>query len=362
MTKSNCRAVVAENDEVTAINHRVFIDYLTAHPVEPSGDWRHRGAIRILLSVVSASKRLESDIPAGLIEMVSKNKGILKKRTPILDCIIGGYFLIRENQQVSSGIANGTVATLVDIVLSSDAHIRWQSMEGYGCGVHTVDAHYVVGIVLHHCPYSQWSTIQRFPALSEGCFPLKPKVSQPQSAIHYANQTYRIEVGGFECIPAYGLTCHKMQGMSVDGSLLLASFGTVNDDASNNRSSKTKRQKAQGLASRRKHGEDGWLYVVLSRVRRFHNLYLMEELDPNPANYKPRKDVIAELKRIDASLFQPSIRRIKGFMNESIAQPANHSIHQQSALPTSAASSSATASAAAATSYHKSDKDEKYPQ
>ena len=300
-----CRVIVAENAECNAVNLSVFMEYLRAHPIRSGEDWRTRGAIRIHLSVTSASDRLAGNIPAGLVAVICNNKKVLNKRTAILDCIIGGLIHIRENQHVLSGIVNGTEAILIDVILRHDAPIRTDHLPNSGGGVHVVDAHHVLGLVLRH-NNSIWSTANLFIDLGSGCFPLKPKLSNPQNAFHYNDQTYRVSVIGFEAGPAYGMTCHRMQGQTVDGSLLLGSFGTGST------------KKKSSFAAVHKHGEDGWLYVVLSRARTFKSVFLLEPLDPNPSNYPPRTDIMKEMKRLQTSLFTPSRQRLEDILKYGV--------------------------------------------
>ena len=44
--------------------------------------------------------------------------------------------------------------------------------------------------------------------------------------------------------------------------------------------------------------KDGWLYVVISRIKWLKNLYTVDELPENTNHYKPGQGVILEDKRI----------------------------------------------------------------
>ena len=70
------------------------------------------------------------------------------------------------------------------------------------------------------------------------------------------------------------LTGHKVQGFSIDAIILGA------------------------LGKHHKNGLSGWLYVVLSRVRTVNGLYLMEQIEQDPAKYIIRTDVVKEMDRL----------------------------------------------------------------
>ena len=44
--------------------------------------------------------------------------------------------------------------------------------------------------------------------------------------------------------------------------------------------------------------KDGWLYVVISRIKSLENLYTVDKLPEKLNHYKPRQKVITEDKRL----------------------------------------------------------------
>ena len=85
--------------------------------------------------------------------------------------------------------------------------------------------------------------------------------------------TVSATISQFPCVPAFSLTGHKTQGATLKN-VLIASY--------------------TGHSS----GKDGWLYVVISRIKSLENLYTVDKLPENLNHYKPREKVIAEDKRL----------------------------------------------------------------
>jgi hypothetical protein len=59
----------------------------------------------------------------------------------------------------------------------------------------------------------------------------------------------------------------------------------------------------------------GWIYVILSRVRKFSNFYTLTRLDTDVRKYKPRSHVIREMKRL-LVIEQVTIQRLQTVLNE----------------------------------------------
>ena len=53
------------------------------------------------------------------------------------------------------------------------------------------------------------------------------------------------------------------------------------------------------LQPRYQYGQQGWLYVILSRVRTLKGLFTLVKLDSNMSKYKPRLDVMQEMDRLE---------------------------------------------------------------
>ena len=74
-------------------------------------------------------------------------------------------------------------------------------------------------------------------------------------------------------MPAFSLTGHKTQGATLKN-VLIASYS--------------------GHSS----GKDGWLYVVISRIKSLENPYTVDKLPEKLHHYKPREKVISEDNRL----------------------------------------------------------------
>ena len=64
-----------------------------------------------------------------------------------------------------------------------------------------------------------------------------------------------------------------------------------------------------------KYGAQGWLNVVLSKVRQLSDLYILEKLPENPALFKKRLEVEVENTRIK-NLSTMTLDMIDGFLTE----------------------------------------------
>lgn len=298
---------MAENEEAKAINRAVFNEYLRTHPadlssVDQDDAWRRRGAIRVLATV--------QGVDAGVVQYVrSMPLKRLNQRPGELDLLLGGELLILQNQHVHSGIVNGTLAVLHDIVLRPGAAVSFaQGRENTGYGVHTVEAVDVVALVLQHTVRGLQSRAV-FSTLPAGFFPLVPSVGGclgPGKDERMREQTFayggrvglKPKVTQFACVPAYSLTCHKYQGQTAS-SVLIAGYGQGADSHS------------AGRAEAHRCGTKGWLYVALSRVRTLNSLYLLTPIQSDADKFIRRFDVIEEMDRLRAEVFVPTLRRLR---------------------------------------------------
>jgi hypothetical protein len=307
VSDSDIRALVADNEETKAINRAVFDEYLRSHPVDlrtvnDPNSWRRRGALRVLATVQGAAKPVVDYVRALSLKRLGQRPGEL-------DLLLGGELLILQNQHVRSGIVNGTIAVLHDIVLKPDATVTFAAAsDSTGYGIHTVEASDVVALLLRHTTRELQSRAV-FPTLPAGFFPLIPKVGAclgPGKDDRLREQTFayggrvglKPKVTQFECIPAYSLTCHKYQGQTANA-VLLAGFGHG------------PRVQSTGRAEANRCGTKGWLYVALSRVRTLDSLFLLSPIQTDAEKYVRRFDVIAEMDRLRQQVFGPTTLRLR---------------------------------------------------
>src|SRR5688572_24605185 len=180
--------------------------------------WRTRGAIRVLMSVNPVSKKKARNVSsAALAETVrsnmrkpKQNKSTKETRQFILNLILGGEVIVTQNQQVSSGIANGTIANVMDVVISDEDHVQWHEEPNFGGGYHSIEAKYVGGLLLRHAA-GEWAGQSTFPSFPVGCFPLMAKSNQANVTLDAATkESLKVSKIQFECNPSYALTAHKL--------------------------------------------------------------------------------------------------------------------------------------------------------
>lgn len=234
-------------------------------------DWGRRGVILIEARLSTKKGREGSVLTEKEQDRIRKFRQSRLDAVGNLYAVIGSPYLVRNNVDVPHGVANGTLATLQNVVLQSDAKIRVVHCGGDKF-VHAVYADEVKCFVLKHC-LGGWKDKTVYSSLPEGCFPLVPTKHSVREKI---NGTYTsISVCQLQCVSALVLTGHKIQGQSMDDVIL------------------------GDLQPRFKHGQQGWLYVILSRVRTLKGLYTLVELDFNMSEYKPRLDVMEEMARLE---------------------------------------------------------------
>jgi hypothetical protein len=198
-----------------------------------------------------------------------------------LFCITGAPYLVSNNVDVANGVANGTLSWLYDVVIEPTATIRLVTVAD-DIQVHAVYANDVHCIVFKH-KLEAWSATASFPSLPAGCFPITT-ISKTVNLIGRDGRK-RVKITQFPCVLSSVLTGHKVQGISVD-SIMIGS-----------------------MSSHHRNGATGWLYVVLSRVRRLQGLFLLEPLESDPRKYKPRRDVMDEMTRFRC-LQDSTLRRL----------------------------------------------------
>ena len=181
--------------------------------------------------------------------------------------------MVGHNADVSKGIANGTLAILVDVILKETASVRIKTLPN-NQQLHAVYANDVLCIVFKH-QLASWKQTIAFPTLELGCFPVIPiKKSLTYKLGNSDTQSFKVNITQFPCVSAMILTGYKVQGQSLHAITL----GT--------------------LANNHKFGKTGWIYVILSRVRSYTGLFLLVKLPTDPRKYKPRVHVMKEMSRL----------------------------------------------------------------
>ena len=239
----------------------------------------------------------------ALYEVEEKNLCRLASR---LDLIIGGGVLVSTNISVAKGVANGTAATVEQILLNEE-EVRWS----HAAQCFVIEADQVQGLVLrsHQKPFD---SLELFPPLQRGRFPVTSlekgravaafKWSQgrmmPLRTVALSNCRFR--VNQLPVVSKNVLTIHKVQGQTTENLVMLP----LDDYAD---------------------GRSGLLYVALSRVRSLQNIYLTEPLSEDPKFFTKRISIIRHMNNIRKKLVVPTSRKLDGLFADlglSIQEPA----------------------------------------
>jgi len=197
-----------------------------------------------------------------------------------LTLVIGSPVMVVQNVDVSSGVANGTIGTVVDVILNSDAVITFDRAQQ----VHVVGAQHVHGIVVRHTSYRP-SASQQYGSLQENEFPVPVWTAwdKAKRTVRFQGKQLELGIAQLACVPASALTGHKIQGATL-ASLLIASW-------------------ARTTAA--------WKYVALSRVRSRDSLFLLHQLVQRQTHDKHLAAVNQEMGRLQRELFDPTSRRLR---------------------------------------------------
>ena len=249
-------------------------EMLRKNPVElncQDNCWRSHG----FLVIQARIKKLE-----GHQEVNQKHEDYIRslsssrlKGTGNLFCIKDVPYIITKNQNVSKGIANGTIATIQVVILNEGAVVRTKNLSGQP--IFAVYADEVRCLVLKHT-LKKWEEDHSFPSLPEGCFPLMATTSRIIVPLGKTDQNFSVKTTLFLCEMAIILTGHKMQGQTLQ-SVILGNLSRIH-----------------------KYGRTGWIYVVFSRVTSLSGLFLMTPLEENPEKYKSRKEITNEMERLQS--------------------------------------------------------------
>ena len=232
-------------------------------------DWRTNGVLLIKARIqpLKTTTVISDQQKETIRNLGSKKLG----RPGNLYCVVDAPYIVTDNSDVAKGVANGTLAYLQDIVLKPSATLTLELLPT-GKKVASVCASEVDCLLFKH-KNTAWTNVSPFSNLQKGCFPVIPTMKSVECKFNASFQL-KIKVFQFACVLSLVLTGHKMQGISTDAIIL------------------------GSLAPKDKSGNTGWLYVILSRVRTIHGLFLMEQIEKNHTKYVMRSDVQREMTRL----------------------------------------------------------------
>ncbi len=188
-----------------------------------------------------------------------------------LFCVTNAPYMVTNNQDVKKGVANGTLCTLIDVLLKDTAVVRVVNMSGNN--VHAVYADEVMCLIFQH-NLRTWKNDNSFPSLRTGCFPLITITKNVIIPLGKREETFTARTTLFPCELATVLTGHKMQGQTMNSIIL------------------------GNLSTRHKYGSTGWIYVVLSRVTSLSGLQTLIPLETNIHKFKSRTEIKEEMNRL----------------------------------------------------------------
>lgn len=181
--------VVPYNSDRFDLITNSFHAYLRANPLvmdsvtlRPLQTWRERGALRIRARITTKDSRfVDPKQLQQLADCVVKLPPPLKadesgQKTHLsgeLNLVLGGLYMLTTNVQVASGMANGTMCRLVDVLVyrELDINIDYSDITLFSGGLHTTSIDNVQGLVFRH-EQQFWKEQNRFKHLPTGCFPV----------------------------------------------------------------------------------------------------------------------------------------------------------------------------------------------
>ena len=266
------------NDVRRNVNHLAFCASLAAantglHCGSSVGDvaaaWCTGGHLRVLMTVGASGGRVIDGELADAVRLIGDDK--FHGKTGVLEVRLGGPAIcVAENIAPHLGICNGADVFFDQLVLEHDARL-FLSQTDDGQFVPTCYASSVAALIVCHRSTSPHAEIDRY-GLGPGRFPLFRKQGTHKVVLN--EQEVQVTALQLPVVPAVCKTGHKLQGHTLVALGILGFVGVVLPAA--------------------------WLYTVLSRVRRWADLYLFEPLVPGRDGraFRPRPQIDAEMDRL----------------------------------------------------------------
>lgn len=198
---------------------------------------------------------------------------------PVLKLRVGSRVMVTRNINVTAGIANGTVATVEEIVLKSGSQ---------GFNVDLADGVSVLGVYSDQVDYIKLKHTD--PSIQPEFFQMIPEAStiHPLIPLHPSNgiqvggkknrEKWTVRVVHFPLVLCWATTVHKLQGQSLDR-LFIHSWKLSSD----------------------------WIYVALSRLRTRAGLFINKCLAFNPDSFKPHKNYLRMLSYFRTHKVRPDL-------------------------------------------------------
>jgi ASC-1-like (ASCH) protein len=311
LKRNSVIAVTSHTDRENG-NYLCALSRLQSKPiadVNNPGSWEERGIIRIDCSFNKSRSKRDTDLPKQYLKQLRRiSEARLNKMSGELYVIIDDAYRITRNLDVTRKIANGTSAYAVNVIFEDnipDDAIWFEKMDDAGGGVHCVDARYVKGLLMKHAN-PEYAASHYLPEdekhkgqkrtdgddwkfnLEAGMFPVPSKTAALKAKV--GTELHEMTVKAFPVVMRAVVTGHSTQGMTLD-QLIIASWG------------------------RETNNSNGYMYMLLSRVRDPKDLLILDPLPGDMSKYKLRKELMAELDRIREYVCTPTTTKLTGILH-----------------------------------------------
>ena len=245
---------------------------------------------------------------------------------PALKLYVGAHCMINSNDDVSNGIANGSLCRVVSIVRKNDnIPLKWRNYDGKK--VYYLNANEIDHVVFEHLPRTKQQV-----SLEKEIKELKDMEDSKLDGIveqKYAELIKENRRRQFRLSPSVSYCSFQMENLNKIGNLgtkmkamvkvTVRQLPIILNDA-------TTGHKLQGMSKDQvivqawDYRNYGWLYTVLSRVRTLNGLYLCERLDYRKYQNSCRK-YADDLERFDERMKMKLPDRLKkGMEREKLGQ------------------------------------------
>jgi hypothetical protein len=267
----------AANEEKASFNHLHMSQMIGQHRVSaedaPSQAWTERGQLRIVADMEAAAGFHIKTTMWPYLRSLDSTK--MKDLEGNLDLYVGRAVANMQGGDVGGrGIAKNSQAVFVHAELKAGAVVTFQETEE-GQGIYSVPASQVAYVILKHTtpPWNTRDLFEGAPPSCAGMFPVK--LVERTCTVKVQNQNFKFKMKQLPIVALNAVTGHKVQGRTLPN-IIVGSW-----------------------SQSYRYGQDGWMYVVLSRVRTHKGLFLTELLSSADMDkYKPRERVMAEVRRL----------------------------------------------------------------
>jgi hypothetical protein len=279
----------SSNRERMAVNSAAVLEHLNKNRCDAEGDWKHRGAIRIVMNVEPTESSVSLD--EGRISLIRNMVDTkLANKSGYLDVIIGSPLMVTHNYDVTKCVANGSSGVVLDVRLAPGVEPGWEPLKN-GNGIHSVMAKDTVCILLKLD--GDHGKVVYYEGLPPGVVVIYPRLTRNHPFI-WGNREFKAHLTNYNAVSLIAAsTGHKTQGRTLSDGVIM---GPPIDPW--------------------KYNGTGWIYVVLSRANRGQDVYLMEPLCTDLSKFKERTSINEEMNRLRKLLVEPTRNALRSQRND----------------------------------------------